>query len=47
MFTEFITSCDVQSGSKISLGCRIAIYTVRKSVDRFIEGGSTVNILFY
>ena len=43
-FNKFLTSCDVQFGFKKGLGCRNAIYTVRKTVDRFVDGGSTVNI---
>ena len=43
-FSKFLTSCDVQFGFKKGLGCRNSIYTVRRTVDRFVERGSTVNI---
>jgi len=43
-FNQFLGSCDVQFGFKKGLGCRNAIYTVRKIIDRYVEGGSTVNV---
>ena len=44
-FNQFLGSCDVQIGFKKGLGCRNAIYTVRKIIDRYVEGGSTVIII--
>jgi len=43
-FKLFFTTVDNQFGFKKGLSCSHAIYTVRNLVDRFISGGSTVNI---
>ena len=43
-FQNFFNSCDAQFGFKKGVGCRNAIYRVRKIVDKFIEGGDTANI---
>ena len=43
-FQKFFNSCDAQFGFKKGVGCRNAIYRVRKIVDKFIEGGDTANI---
>jgi len=43
-FQHFLSSCDAQFGFKKGVGCRNAIYRVRKIVDKFIEGGDTANI---
>ena len=43
-FEGFLTSNDNQFGFKKGLSCSHAIYTVRNIVNRFIDGGSTVNL---
>ena len=43
-FNNFFSSNDNQFGFKKSVGCSHAIYTVRNIVNRFIDGGSTVNL---
>ena len=44
VLTAFFSSNDNQFGFKKSVGCSHAIYTVRNIVNRFIDGGSTVNL---
>jgi len=44
IYSNFLTSSDVQFGFKKGLGCRNAIYRVCNIVDRFVELKSTVNI---
>jgi len=41
---RFKLSSDAQVGFEKSVGCRNAIYTVRKIVDKLIDGGNTVSI---
>ena len=43
-YQHFVTTVDNQFGFKKGLSCSHAIYTVRNLVERFISGGSTVNI---
>ena len=43
-YQHFLTTVDNQFGFKKGLSCSHAIYTVRNLVERFISGGSTVNI---
>ena len=43
-FGSSFVSCDAQFGFKKSSGCRNAIYSVRKIVERLTKGNSTVNI---
>jgi exonuclease III len=43
-FDNFLSSNDNQFGFKKGLSCSHAIYTVRNIVNRFIDGGSTVNL---
>jgi len=43
-FGCFLNTTDNQFGFKKGLACTDAIYTVRKTVERFINGGSTVNL---
>ena len=43
-FGCFLNTVDNQFGFKKGLGCTDAIYTVRNTVERFISGGSTVNL---
>ena len=39
-----IYSCDAQFGFKKNSGCRNAIHSVRKTVERLTKGNNTVNI---
>ena len=41
---DFLFSYDVQFGFKNCSECRNAIHTVRKTVDRLVKDGSTVNM---
>ena len=43
-FGSSFASCDAQFGFKKGSGCRNAIHSVRKIVERLIKGNSTVNI---
>jgi hypothetical protein len=43
-FSKFLYSADNQFGFKKGVGTSHAIYTVRRCVDRFVKGGSTVNL---
>jgi len=43
-FSKYLQSADNQFGFKKGLGCSHAIYTVRKYVELFNNGGSTVNL---
>ena len=43
-FNEFLFSANNQFGFKKGSGCRHAIYTLRKVVENFVSGGSTVNL---
>jgi hypothetical protein len=43
-YQHLLTTSDNQFGFKKGLSCSHAIYTVRNLVERFISGGSTVNI---
>ena len=43
-FQHFFLTNDNQFGFKKGLGCNHAIYTVRKIVEHFTQGGSTVNL---
>ena len=43
-FQSLFTSCRVQYGFKKGVGCRNAIYNVRKTVDHYIMCNSTMNI---
>jgi len=43
-FGASFVSCEAQFGFKMNSGCRTAIYSVMKIVDRLIKGNSTVNI---
>jgi len=43
-FGCFLNTTGNQFGFKKGLGCTDAIYTVRKTVERFVNGGSTVNL---
>jgi len=43
-FGHFLRTSDNQFGFKKGRGCTTAIYTVRKSIEYFVGGGSTVNI---
>ena len=40
----FLSSSDGQFGFKPGLSCSHAIYSVRKVVDHYVNGGSTINI---
>jgi len=44
LFSNFLKSSDRQFGFKPGYGCSKAIYTVRKTVDFFVNRGSTVNL---
>jgi Reverse transcriptase (RNA-dependent DNA polymerase) len=43
-YEMFFTTKDNQFGFKKNVGCNHAIYTVRNAVNRFLHGGSTVNL---
>jgi hypothetical protein len=43
-FQSFLHTADNQFGFKRGAGCRDAVYAVRRLVDHFVDGGSTVNI---
>ena len=43
-YEYFFKSDDNQFGFKKKVGCNHAIYTVRNIVNRFLDGGSTVNL---
>lgn len=43
-FRYFLTTTDNQFGFKKGSGCSHAIFTVRKIVEKFVNGGSTVNL---
>jgi len=43
-FGEFLSADDKQFGFKKGLSCNYAIYAARHIVERFIKGGSTVNL---
>jgi Reverse transcriptase (RNA-dependent DNA polymerase) len=43
-YESFLSSNDNQSGLKKKVSCNHAIYTVRNVVNRFLDGGSTVNL---
>jgi len=43
-FTEFLQTNNKKNGFKKGIGCNHAIYTVRNVVERFTEGGDTVNL---
>ena len=43
-FEDFLFSSDAQFGFKKGSGCINAIHTVRKTVDRVVKDGSTVNM---
>ena len=43
-FQEFLISSDNQFGFKKGIGCSHAIFTLRSVVDRFLNGGCTVNL---
>jgi len=40
----YFSSNDNQFGLKKDIGCSQAVYTVRKIVTRFVDGGSTVSL---
>jgi len=43
-YKEYFTSADNQFGFKKGVSCNFAIYTVRQIVDKFVDGGCTVNL---
>ena len=43
-FGHFLRTSDNQFGFKKGRGCTTAIYTVRKTIEHFVNGGSTVNL---
>jgi len=43
-FSDFLHSDYKQFGFKKPMGCNHALYTVRQVVERFINGGNTVNL---
>ena len=44
-FEHFLSSKDNQFGFKKGVGCTHAIYSARKTIERYVAGGSTVNIV--
>jgi hypothetical protein len=44
IFSRYLTSSDLQFGFKAKSGCNHALYTVRKTIDFFVDGDATVNV---
>ena len=46
MFSDYFVTSNNQFGFKAKIGCPHAIYTVRKTIDFYVQNNSTVNLCF-